>query len=517
MFIVRRPDVHILDGEELEMRASIPWLVVLLVGVSLCIPDEGEACVWDREFEAIMVHHTEFPSALELISGRFPQHSDRFYRWRIQDRQKRLEEHPHDLSAFDDIAVSYEHLGHTHRALQWMERKRRVLEDTSDLSERERSQARYRYHANLGTFYIHDHEFETGLTHIEQALEINPDAHFGREQYQKLLVEYVIEAGGPGSRPLNIKSLEMEAQSGGFHTYIAKKLGTRRSTECTYSNGADCIRYTLDESTRWEAIRGVLGMIRFGSARSRSPILLEALGDLFRNVQSDPNSGKRLAAQAYMMAAAVTRGGGGIHKPQQTAQARVQGIRQFFPEVDSPFDRENNAVKGLVTYGDGTAEVEVSASERVADELESQARDAIDEIELSWTIAGISIPYLTDIFAANSIEELKGRLAHHQAQGEDLHERIAQHEAKWIEGSVDPEVRYREKYLEATWSEWFGLDHVETHLVTAGALALAYVNAGFRSLLQNGLQDGLGFVWVIVFFCAIVFMIIWMYRRRADA
>ena len=50
----------------------------------------------------------------------------------------------------------------------------------------------YETRANLGTFYIHAGELEQGVEQIELAIEINPDAHFGREIYQKHLVNYVL-------------------------------------------------------------------------------------------------------------------------------------------------------------------------------------------------------------------------------------------------------------------------------------------------------------------------------------
>src|SRR4029078_4407708 len=50
----------------------------------------------------------------------------------------------------------------------------------------------YETYSNLGTFYILAGDLEKGLPYIDKALAIDPDAHFGRERYQKWLVEYAL-------------------------------------------------------------------------------------------------------------------------------------------------------------------------------------------------------------------------------------------------------------------------------------------------------------------------------------
>ena len=61
---------------------------------------------------------------------------------------------------------------------------------------------RYETAANLGTFYFHAGKLAEGLPHIDRALAINPDAHFGRERVQKRLVEYVVARNKAGALPL---------------------------------------------------------------------------------------------------------------------------------------------------------------------------------------------------------------------------------------------------------------------------------------------------------------------------
>ena len=68
---------------------------------------------------------------------------------------------------------------------------------------------RYRYHANLGTFLVHRwvrqggdrssiEESSNPRDEIAAAIEINPNAHFGREKYQLRVIDWIIK---PPPRP----------------------------------------------------------------------------------------------------------------------------------------------------------------------------------------------------------------------------------------------------------------------------------------------------------------------------
>lgn len=148
-----------------------------LIGVCICwMPF---ACLWDRE--TLRMERVRFPSAVELMTGEFRRHSPEFHQWRIKDRLERIANSPNDLSLLDDLAVSYEKTGQTDLAIQTMLEKRAI------------EPGLYETHANLGTFYIHAGEYEKGLVEINTAIEVNPDAHFGREKYQAMLVKYLLQ------------------------------------------------------------------------------------------------------------------------------------------------------------------------------------------------------------------------------------------------------------------------------------------------------------------------------------
>jgi len=243
------------------------------------------ACLWD--YDTIEMERRQFPNTMELIAGKFLKHTPEFYYWRIQHRIAMLEKEPDKAALYDDLAVAYSKLGLNQQAIAVMKQKEEVAPHA------------YESYANLGTFYIHDGQLEKGLRFIEKAIEINPDAHFGREIYQKLLVEYLISKKKDGKTllPLNNKLpsepyAKMEEGGENFYLFLVKK-GIIASTSRTYNP-----RATVPADVQ-KAIKGVEGMIRFGN--HNSPVLLEALGDLLMQ-DGDYQAGRQLAARAYLKA-----------------------------------------------------------------------------------------------------------------------------------------------------------------------------------------------------------------------
>lgn len=155
------------DKGGFPMRVSRGLLALAL----LSVPAAALACLWDSE--TLKQERSRCPNALELITGKFLRHSPMFYEWRIKDRQKKLKNDPKNVSYYDDIAVSYEKLGQHDKAIETI------------LAKEEIQPGLYETYSNLGTFYILAGDFEKGLPYIDKALAINPDAHFGREKYQK--------------------------------------------------------------------------------------------------------------------------------------------------------------------------------------------------------------------------------------------------------------------------------------------------------------------------------------------
>ena len=321
----------------LSMKYRTRTLVILV----LLIPVPLVACLWDSD--TLEEERRQFPSVLELITGKFLRHSPAFYEWRIEDRKKRLEQEPDNVALYDDLAVAYEKTGQTDLAIETILKKEEI------------SAGLYETYANLGTFYIHAGRLEEGLQEIKKAIEINPDAHFGREVYQKLLVEYVLSKQQDGKLKLPMFPHSKGYGAYGFGEHVMN------SVRAEYRWSDDELR---EEGER--ATKGILGMMRFGNFDS--PVLLESLSDLLM-MRDDSAQAKQLAARALLQASYVG---------------------DSDPVAD--YRRKAEAVLNMQTHG------EDSISEVTLEEIEAQFRDelaeasawyeAVSSLESTWIANG---------------------------------------------------------------------------------------------------------------------------------
>lgn len=235
------------------------------------LPAAATACLWDHD--TLQQERARFPSTLELITGKFLRHSPDFYRWRIEDRLKRLEKDSANPELLDDLAVAYQKTGQTEKAIETMERKESLKPGL------------YETYANLGTFYILNREYQKGLPYIDKALAVNPNAHFGRERYQKYLVEYILFKRSRADESVQSKGNPSSVDGlGGFGHFLATQTGTTK----------------LSETKLREAIVAVQGMMRF--ADHDNPLLLKALGDLLIYDENPTSDAKLLACRCYLLA-----------------------------------------------------------------------------------------------------------------------------------------------------------------------------------------------------------------------
>jgi tetratricopeptide (TPR) repeat protein len=246
----------------------IPALLLSILTANAATP-----CLWDED--TLKQERARFPTTLELITGKFPRHSDAYYKWRIQDRTARIEAGVVTPELFDDLAVAHSKLGDDARAIELMAEKEELFPGM------------YETAANLGTFHLHANHLEQGIENIQRAISINPDAHFGREVYQELLARYVLQQRGDAAR--SPRPLMPE---------LIQPAGQPRTSYWLFVKADRAVSKKNQDAEIAAAAKGVLGMLRFGN--HDSPVLLEALSDLLlADYYSDA---KRLAARALLKA-----------------------------------------------------------------------------------------------------------------------------------------------------------------------------------------------------------------------
>jgi len=213
----------------------------------------AHACLWDRD--TLAAEAKGLPGITEIITGRFDRFPPLFYEMRLERVTKELASDPDSLALFDDAGVACDRLGRSDEAIGWMERKRETMERLEagggDVGEH-----RYRYLANLGTFHIHRWlnagadrgdmgDVERSRELIAAAIELNPDAHFGRERYQLLAIEWILNQ----DVLLNGKADSIFSQVPGY-TANRPSYGRNELASLGYS----------------DAIEGLSGLISLGSA-----------------------------------------------------------------------------------------------------------------------------------------------------------------------------------------------------------------------------------------------------------
>lgn len=193
------------------------------------------ACLWDSD---TLRHEAQgMPGVVEAVTGFFPVYPDAYYERRIEIARDRLAENPDRLGSYDDIAVSLDRLGDSAGAIKAIGPKLAVIERLGDGA----GDHLYRYHANLGTFHAHKWvragadgtdmaDLELAREHIAKAIEINPDAHFGREYVQLAAIEWLLdpEAGRESARwygkyPTLASRLLTEEELNGFEIDVPQK------------------------------------------------------------------------------------------------------------------------------------------------------------------------------------------------------------------------------------------------------------------------------------------------------
>lgn len=173
-------------------QALLAATLMIAASATPCINDRDTLAFEQRNVDAIKrvrqeTNHRKRAEAaqeiaLKAIGGRFERFPAKYYEMRIA----RLEAlaHLHVLE-YDDLAVAYERLGKTDKAIEIL---------LASKPHRKTKDDDYRFHANYGTFLVHKwlaqkdradkKALKQSIAEIEAALKINPGSHFGREKVQ---------------------------------------------------------------------------------------------------------------------------------------------------------------------------------------------------------------------------------------------------------------------------------------------------------------------------------------------
>lgn len=148
----------------------------------------------------------------------------------------------------------------------------------------------------MGTFAIYAGDLAGSRAYLQEALAINPEAHFGRERYQLWLVEQQMlkrdVAAFPGMTngfsDATIRTLQDD-----FARFVQLQINLQEGW------ARDTLLRELTAEEQAKAVEGVLGMMRF--ADFDNPLLQAALGDLLA-LRATSSKAPQLAALAYEQA-----------------------------------------------------------------------------------------------------------------------------------------------------------------------------------------------------------------------
>jgi len=169
----------------------IGTVVVVAVALVGARPAVSRACLWDSD--TLAEESIEMPEVADIVSGKIASHSKAFYQAKATYTRKVIDGGKAPRERWDDLAVALARIGQVDEAIAVMADKE------------QRFPGEYTTEANLGTFLAMKGDLKGAITHLEAAIRINPDAHFGREKYQVTMLRQALEARAARRRQPKIK------------------------------------------------------------------------------------------------------------------------------------------------------------------------------------------------------------------------------------------------------------------------------------------------------------------------
>lgn len=269
------------------------------------------ACLWDRD--TLAEEAKGRPDLVRIITGWFDRYPPEYYQMRLGRVTRELQSAPNDLALYDDAAVACDRLGRSSEAIEWMAKKKAILDVPP---EKEAKYHRYRYLSNLGTFHLHrwislpQAQREADLADLREseklvakAIEENPDAHFGREIYQLMAIRWLLWDGATPIQTTDDSPIEFDQ----IHW----------------------VKTRMKDPSK-EHIDGISGLIQLGLAWESS--------DAFRSLAAVLDSGEMssLAELAYLRENELIAAGKGSPHPVARVRDLIYPSRSQFLENRKP-------------------------------------------------------------------------------------------------------------------------------------------------------------------------------------
>jgi tetratricopeptide (TPR) repeat protein len=135
------------------------------------------ACMWDHD--TLAEESLGKKDVLEIVTGKLRHHATAWYEAKIAYTQPMIDGGKAPRDRYDDLAVALAKTGKLDDALAVMADKEA------------RFPGEYTTEANTGTFLAMKGDTAGAIDHLQKAIAINPDAHFGREKYQLALLAWM--------------------------------------------------------------------------------------------------------------------------------------------------------------------------------------------------------------------------------------------------------------------------------------------------------------------------------------
>ncbi len=234
------------------MRTAIALAAALAL---LCAqPVVSRACLWDSD--TLREESLKQKDVAAVVTGVLGKHSLAFYAAKATYTRALIDGGGNKPERWDDLAVALARTGKLDDAIAALAEKARAFPDA------------YTTEANLGTFLAMKGDLDGAITHLEAAIKINPDAHFGREKYQLELLRTARAArsgpaAGAGATPATCGNLFGVPDDGEDAMWVVKP-------------GKVVARDDL-KTVPADAVIAMVGLIRFGTAED-SPVVWYNLG-----------------------------------------------------------------------------------------------------------------------------------------------------------------------------------------------------------------------------------------------